>query len=473
MDENIIPEYYRLGDHLIGQNPQNLVIYGEENGIFTLSIAIASMRDHRHDAEQVGIKVAYGNPNHIPDFNDIREQVHIQQPPHFFFRGEEIPQHFLEVDDVPNFANGNWQNVDLHNFPVLPCDVVWFQCLEDIPQLDIIRNFMGVMKEKQGSGKYLVIEILHFLDPDLIQQLLRVGNIIEEYRFLGQDRRLTNQLFERGAYSVEVGFILTLVFQKPQEGTCKESTERPDPPTMPVTCSIEASKESTEMSLFYDEKLQIKLKEIVIFGDNNYALLKALFNLRNKSTKGIIVNESHYHHHHHYRHLRRFCPICHEQQITPPEFSFKLDIHIDTNTYAGKVVCYKFPPYSRGINEKKLTSFMQDIGCQQDNNDYLLIVLTRQSQYESLDKKYKETLESGKDLEGYKFLGEAKELTKQLCDHGFKDTLQAEYMQHIKHIIGHKQKKFSDSAMAATKQEKREIPAMKPISLVFQKVQAT
>ena len=460
--ENEIQECDILYHQLTEQNPpRKLVIYGEEDGIFTLSIAIASMRDH----QGVGIVVAYGNHGPIPDFNDIREQVRQRQL--LLFHGEEIPQHFLEVANVQNFPNDNWQNVNLHNFPEVPCDVVWFQCLEDIPQLDIIINFMRTMLRRQGPGNYLVIEILHFLDPDLIQRLLRVGNVIEGYRFLGQDLHLTDQLFERGAYDVEVGAFLTLVFQKPQEGTCKESTETPNPPTMPVTCSIEASKESNEMSLFHDQKLQIQLKEIpvVIFGDKNRTLLKALSNLRNKSKEGIIFNRSRY----------PFYPIFHKQifEMTLPYLLPSLQLDIDTNTYAKKVVCYRCPPFSMRISKKRLTSFMQAIGRKQDNDDYLLILLTRQSQYESLDKKYKETLESGKDLEGYKFLGEAKELTKQLCDHGFKDELQDEYIEYIKHIIRFKQEQFSDSAMAAKKQEKREIPAMKPISLVFQKVQAT
>lgn len=458
--ENEIQECDILYHQLIERNPpRKLVIYGEEDGIFTLSIAIASMRDH----QGVGIVVAYDNHDPIPDFNNIRDQVRQRQL--MIFRGEEIPQHFLEVANVQNFPNGNWQNVDLDNFPEVPCDVVWFQCLEDIPQLDIIRNFMRTMLRRQGPGNYLVIEILHFLDPDLIQRLLRVGNVIEGYRFLGQDLHLTDQLFERGAYNVRVGLFLTLVFQKPQEGTCKESTETPDPPTMPMTCSIEASKESNEMSLFPNEKLQIQLKEIVIFGDNNQTLLKALSNLRNKSEEGITFNESCY----------PFYPFFREQQfeVTLTYLLSSLQLEADTYTYAKKVVCYRCPPYSRRINEKRLTSFMQAIGRKQDNDDYLLILLTRQSQYESLDKKYKETPKGEKYLEGYKFLGEAKELTKQLCDHGFKDELQDEYIEYIKHITHFKQQKFSDSAMAATKQEKREIPAMKPISLVFQKVQAT
>ena len=468
MDEIIIPEYYRLGNHLIGHKPRNLVIYGEQDGIFSLSIAIASMRDHQGKAQRVGIAVAHCNPN--PHFDDICYRLYLQLR---FHHGEENLSHFQEVANVPNFSN-NWYgnvNVERGNFPEVPCDVVWFQCFEEIPQIDRIAALMRTVRERQGPGNYLVIEILYCLDPNFVQNLQTIGNIIEEYRFLGQDRRLTDRLFERGAYSVEVGDFLTLVFQKPREDTCKESTETLDPPTKPVSCSLEASKESKESLLFNDEKLLIKvqLKEIVIFGDNNYTLYKALLNLRNKSQEGILFHPSNYHHHtrfalHPIRAIPEPLPItipCEALYMTSP---IKADEC--TCTYAGKVVCYKCPPYFRRINIKKLTSFMQAIGCKQDNNDYLLILLTRQSQYESLDEKYKETLEGGIDLEGYKFLGEAKELMKKLCDHGFKDELQDEYIKYIKRIIHPKHV----HVMAATKLE---IPAMKPILLVFQKVQAT
>lgn len=478
--ENEIQEYRILYHHLTERNRPHLVIYGEEEDIFTLSIAIASVRgpdiNMKNDQRlHIKIAVAFCNRNPIPNFNDIRFQVLKQRQ--IYHDGEENPPHFWEVAEVPDFSR-NWHgniDVDLQNFPEVPHDMVWFQCFEDTP-LDRIKNFMGAMKEKQGPDKYLVIEILYYLDPDFIQQLLRVRGIFEGYRFLGQDRRLTDQLFERGAYHEVVDDHLTLVFQRSQEATCKESTEKPDPSTRTVPCSTEASKESN-FPLFNDGKMLIQLKEIVIFGDSNYTLHKALFNLRNKSQEGILFHPSNYHHHHLcYTHFALHTTRASQEPspITIPCEALYMTSPIEadecTCKYDGKVVYYRCPPFSRRINIKRFTSFMQYIGRKQGNDDYLLIVLTRQSQYEGLDKKYKETLEGGKDLEGYKFLGEAKELTKQLCDHGFKDELQDEYIQYIKHIIHFKQRKFSDSAMAATKQEKREIPALKPISLVFQKV---
>lgn len=466
--ENEIQECDILYDQLIEQNPpQNLVIYGEENGIFTLSIAIASMRNH-----QGRIAVAYCNRNPIRGFNSMRDQVHLQLRR---YHGEVNPPHFQEVANVPDFSN-NWYNIERGNFPEVPQphDVVWFQYFEVIPQLDRIVAFIRAMRMKQESGNYLVIEILFYLDRNFIRQLeeqldqLNRENI-EGYEFLGQDRRLTDQLLEYGAYHA-IDDHLTLVLQKSRKGTCKESTETPDPPTMPVTCSIEALKESDEMSLFNDEKTQV-----VVYGDNDYTLQEALFNLRKKSSKGIIFHPSD--HYHPATSLIQLPPISLHGMplIIPVGCSSGFLIEVDDN-YTGKVVCYKCPPYSRRINMKKLTSFMQDIGRKQDNDDYLLILLTRQSQYESLDKKYKETLEGGKDLEGYKFLGVANKLMEKICDHGFKDELRAEYTKYITHIICLKQieqEKYYDSMMAAIKLERKETPAMKPISLLFQKVQAT
>ena len=204
------------------EDPKDIVLVGEGNDVFTLSLVLSILRDGHN-----GIDVA--STVRQPDTHIVKNKAGDNCP-------HQYPEYLNDIATVDMICANAHIIDDLQNLDGMPNvanKVVWLECPEywDIKAGCSIMEFMKKITNYQENGNYLVIKIYpsFFIDP-MMHFLYTLAATTIGYWLHGKDESLIQDIIAYGGY--EDTQCLLLVFRKGPVDTCKED----DIPTEP-SCS--------------------------------------------------------------------------------------------------------------------------------------------------------------------------------------------------------------------------------------------
>ena len=209
-----LPMYDDLQTLVLGNpnNPKNIVLVGEGDNVFTLSLALSILRESPNGIDVVSTV-------NQPDIRAVKNKA-----------GNNCPLHIDEIaiaDEVCANAH-RIANLRNSNMPNVKNKVVWLECPEywDDHAGEHITIFMNKITDYQEYGDYLIIKIYpsFFPDPMLwLHYMWTIAAMEIGYWLCGCDEWLIKDIIEYGGYEETQGQCQLLMFIKKPVATLKDN----------------------------------------------------------------------------------------------------------------------------------------------------------------------------------------------------------------------------------------------------------
>ena len=410
-----------------GEDPRDVVLFGEGN--FTFSIALASLRKNGSH----GMIVTRYECGALPDFDDVKKitvKYCIQNGDTAGTPQEDKLKNIQAVLAVPNFSDTWRAGIDATKIPAdleVAGKVVWFQCPWILDPAALIQEFMTEMACKQDVGDYLIIGIA---DKENYINKYRLTDIIgneqdqhnfKGYKFQGGNKKLIKKILKHGYKHEGCTNIHEFIFDNHKTLVFIKEFNDIDP----ANGMADAVIRDDVNRLLIEEK-----KEVVIFEEVDPSFSAALAILRGNEWKGIKLKSTH--------NISNGCLLSMMEQCIKNGEELQMSVdgicrtikaiqycplnHIDhcrEEEYAGKVIWYQLPPGTE-VRMDQIKDFMGKMADKQRIGDYLLIGTTTLAQYDSLKCITHVQRHRTIALEGYNLEGKDTELIKKIGACGYK-----------------------------------------------------